>query len=315
MSDRAGAFASSQVIFTEKKSPARVIHFGESFLEESLPVGTRVIYSKPPMTAVPLPKEAIRHALNHPVGECEPLFAQLRPGMRVTIALDDISLPLPSMTRPDIRQMILEEVLTTLHHCGVDDVHIIIARSFHRRMKPWEIRHAVGDEIFQMYYPKRLYDHDGEDHENMVVLGTTEHGEHAHINRRAAESDLLIYVNINLVPMDGGHKSVGVGLSGYKGLRAHHNAQTIRKTSTYMDPENSAMHQSTNRVGRIVEEHIKIFHIETAVNTQMYQPHADAEQPADHRRQHDSILTAGGAHAPLVAFFRQAGLHARAFCL
>ena len=31
------------------------------------------------------------------------------------------------------------------------------------------------------------------------------------INRRAAESDLVIYVNINLVPMDGGHKSVGIG--------------------------------------------------------------------------------------------------------
>ncbi len=29
------------------------------------------------------------------------------------------------------------------------------------------------------------------------------------INRRAAESDLVIYVNINFVPMDGGHKSVG----------------------------------------------------------------------------------------------------------
>jgi len=38
------------------------------------------------------------------------------------------------------------------------------------------------------------------------------------INRRAAESDLLIYVNINLVPMDGGHKSVGTGLANYASL-------------------------------------------------------------------------------------------------
>ncbi len=33
------------------------------------------------------------------------------------------------------------------------------------------------------------------------------------INKRAAESDLLVYVNINLVAMDGGHKSVATGLA------------------------------------------------------------------------------------------------------
>ena len=45
---------------------------------------------------------------------------------------------------------------------------------------------------------------------------------HKAINRRAVESDLLIYVNINLVPMDGGHKSVTVGLCDYDRLRPHH---------------------------------------------------------------------------------------------
>ena len=56
------------------------------------------------------------------------------------------------------------------------------------------------------------------------MLGTTLHGEVVEINRRAAESDLLIYVNINLVTMDGGHKSVPVGLATYRSVRHHHNA-------------------------------------------------------------------------------------------
>ena len=38
-------------------------------------------------------------------------------------------------------------------------------------------------------------------------VGRTDRGEDVEINRRAAESDLLVYVNINLVAMDGGHKS------------------------------------------------------------------------------------------------------------
>ena len=51
------------------------------------------------------------------------------------------------------------------------------------------------------------------------MLGKTAHGEEVWLSRRAAESDLVLYLNINLVPMDGGHKSVGVGLAPYQSLR------------------------------------------------------------------------------------------------
>ena len=68
------------------------------------------------------------------------------------------------------------------------------------------------------------------------ISGRTDHNEPVNINRRAAESDLLIYVNINLVPMDGGHKSVTVGLCDYESLRPHHEPQTIIDSDSYMDP-------------------------------------------------------------------------------
>ena len=42
--------------------------------------------------------------------------------MRLTIAFDDISLPLPPMRRPDIRQMVIEQVLEMAAAAGVDDV-------------------------------------------------------------------------------------------------------------------------------------------------------------------------------------------------
>ena len=47
--------------------------------------------------------------------------------MKVTIAVDDISLPLPPMGTPDVRQTVLEIVLEMLDANGVDDVHIVIA--------------------------------------------------------------------------------------------------------------------------------------------------------------------------------------------
>ncbi len=62
----------------------------------------------------------------------------------------------------------------------------------------------------------------------MAFLGETPHGEEVEINRRAAESDLLVYVNINLVAMDGGWKSTATGLASYRSLRHHHNVHTMQ---------------------------------------------------------------------------------------
>jgi nickel-dependent lactate racemase len=259
----------SHIVITEKGSPPRVIFSGEDLLVEDLPVGTRVIFPRPPLVGVPNLKAAIRWAINHPEG-MEPLHALLRPGMKVTIAVDDISLPLPPMRTPDVRQTILEIVLELLADSGVEDVHVIVANALHRRMTEGEMRRMAGDKVFDALYPDRYYNHDAEDPEGMTELERTSHHEVVRVNRRAAESDLLIYVNINLVPMDGGHKSVGTGLADNESLRAHHNPKTIRETDSYMEPSRSALHRSTERIGRVIDKHLKVFHIETAINNRMF---------------------------------------------
>jgi len=71
--------------------------------------------------------------------------------------------------------------------------------------------------------------------------------------------------------MDGGHKSVGTGLANYESLRAHHNPQTIRDSVSYMEPKVSALHHSTERIGRVIDKHLKVFHIETTINNRMFE--------------------------------------------
>jgi hypothetical protein len=128
----------------------------------------------------------------------------------------------------------------------------------------------VGDKIFDAYWPDRLYNHDAEDTANMVEIGTTELGEVVELNRRAVESDLVIYVNLNFVPMDGGHKSVAVGLCGYKSLRAHHNPKVMRNCHSYMDPAASELATSVERMGRLANKKLNVFTIETTVNNRMF---------------------------------------------
>lgn len=261
--------------------PPFLFHCGEGFQRHRLPVDTTVIYPHAPLKPILDRRAAIIHAIDHPE-ETDPLDAQLKPGMKITIAFDDISLPLPAMAKPDIRQTIIEIVLERLDRAGITDIELICAICLHRRCTPAELKHFVGPAVFKKYWPDRLYNHDAEDPQALVHLGTTESDEDVELNKRAVESDLLIYVNINLATMDGGHKSVPVGLSTYKSVRHHHNAPTMLHDSSYMDPPNSIFHRSCERMGAVVKKNMKIFTIETTLNGDTFHPLLSFMQKREH---------------------------------
>ena len=258
------------VLEVDDRTPPLVVHEGDSFRLEEFPRGTRVVYPPESLPSVPDVEAAIAHALAHPIG-AEPLAEQLFAGMRLTIAFDDISLALPQMARPDIRQRIIEQVLTLAAAAGVDDVELVAANALHRRMTADELRYMLGERVFRSFYPQgKLTNHDAEDAANMAFIGMTDRGEHVEINRRAAESDLLVYVNVNLVAMDGGHKSVPIGLTSYRSLRHHHNSHTMTHSRSFMDPRASQMHHSAWRMGRVLAQHLNIFQIETTLDNESF---------------------------------------------
>ena len=82
------------IVYIDKDSAPRIMPFGEDFILEDIPIGTRVIYPNPPIKGLPNREAAIRYAINHPL-EMEPLYALLEPGMRksVTHLRDFASLP------------------------------------------------------------------------------------------------------------------------------------------------------------------------------------------------------------------------------
>ena len=227
---------------TQRDGEAFLFHAGEQFVWEGLPAGTRVIYPPQPLPAIDDVDAAIEQALENPLG-ADPLSAQLRPGMRLTIAFDDVSLPLPPMRTPDVRQRVIERSSTSCAASGVDDVHLICAIALHRKMTGPELREVLGAKVYDEFAPKgRLYNHDAEDPAGVVLLGKTDNDEEVWINKRVADSDLLVYVNINLVTMDGGHKSINTGLTTYRTIRHHHNVHTLMNCKSYMDPRASMLH-------------------------------------------------------------------------
>jgi lactate racemase len=257
------------VLEVDERTPALLVHEGEGFRLERFPLGTRVIYPPESLPGLRDVDAEIRYALEHPLGR-EPLRELLRPGMKLTIVFDDLSIPLPPMKTPDIRQRVIEHVLELAASVGVDDVELIAGNSLHRRMTPAELKRTVGERVYRSFFPAHLRNHDAEDRPNLVEVGTTKHGEVVEINRRAAESDLVVYVNVTLTAMSGGPKSVSVGLASYRSLKHHHNVHTLRHSRSFNDPPNSAMHHSYNRMADVLAEHVKIFQIETTVNNELF---------------------------------------------
>ncbi len=260
------------ILEVDRSTPPTLFWRGEGFSLEKLPVGSRVIYPPEPLAALKDPDGAIRHALANPLGDSKPLAELLTPGMKLTICFDDISLPLPPMKRPDIRQRVIEAVLDLAAEAGVDDVVLVAALALHRRMTDDELRHALGNRVFDAFAPSgRLTQHDAEDPDNLIHLGQTPQGEDVEINKRAATSDLIVYVNINLVAMDGGWKSTAVGLASYKSLKHHHNVKTMQHSKSFMDQHRSELHSSTWRMGKVLRDSgVKIFQIETTLNSDTF---------------------------------------------
>ena len=178
------------------------------------------------------------------------------------------SLPLPPMRKPDIRQRIIEAVLDTAAAAGVDDVHLIAALALHRRMTEQELRHAVGDRVYDAFAPSgTIYNHDAEDLGRNGSYWNNASWRRSPNQQKSRRKRLDCICEYKSGFNGWRLKSTATGLSGYTALRHHHNPQTMVESKSFMDQENSELHKSNWRQGKVLKESgIQIFQIETKNN-------------------------------------------------
>eukprot|EP01025_Chloroclados_australasicus_P022459 TRINITY_DN23133_c0_g2_i1.p1 TRINITY_DN23133_c0_g2~~TRINITY_DN23133_c0_g2_i1.p1 ORF type:complete len:582 (-),score=54.49 TRINITY_DN23133_c0_g2_i1:240-1985(-) len=267
-------------IFHTKKGEKCIFQAGETILIEEVPENTRVVY--PGVRAKGerdenKVRQMIKQAILNPVGD-DPLPKKLQlikekkgTNASIVIAFDDVSVPLPPMKMPDTRQIIMEEVESLCVQQGLNNIKFICSIALHRYIRPDEFRHICGRKLYNKYFSQgRMINFNAVDKQFSKVIGTTRHGEEVRVCNEFADADLAVYANVNYVAMDGGYKSYATGMVHYESLKVNHDAKTLKATKSLYDPARSELHKSFYRIGKIIQNHVDIFHIETVLDEETF---------------------------------------------
>ena len=165
------------------------------------------------------PVELVENALNHPINS--PSLESLVAGKRnMVIITSDHTRPMPSKVTLPILLRRIRAVNPTI------DITILIATGFHRAMTHEEMVHRFGEDLVNH---ENFVNHDSEDAENMVEIGTLPSGGKCVINRLAVETELLIaegLINPHFFAgFSGGRKSVLPGVASKVTVLANHCAE------------------------------------------------------------------------------------------
>lgn len=240
----------------------RRIVCGSGFVAAALPDRTQVV---PPGVGTSLPEcedlaATAASALDTPL-DLPPLRELARPGMRVTVAFDDPTVPCYAPVWATTLPLIVESL--TAAGVAEKNISFVCANALHRRFTHEEIARIVGED-FVSRHADRLNSHDAEDPEQMKHLGTTSSGYDVVLSRTVTDADLLVYLNCSTMRgFSGGWKSVCVGLSGYRSISHHHTPDIMS-----MSFDRNRMHDMLDEMGRLVEERLgreRIFKIETVL--------------------------------------------------
>ena len=183
--------------------------------------GNAVILRAEHPPALPHPRQAVREALQNPIGTAGlgQLLARRKP-RQVAITISDITRPVPNT-------IILPELLEVLHTQGISDesVTIVIGTGMHRPSTPAELIELVGEEILHRY---RVVDHRADDPDSLVRVADDPP---VSINKIFAAADFRIVTGLIephfMAGYSGGRKGVCPALVDLQTVQRFHGYATL----------------------------------------------------------------------------------------
>ncbi len=172
--------------------------YGQGTMAAELPENTDVFIPGVTVEDPPyIPEEELEaktlESLRNPMG-MEPLSKLAKKGSKVTIVFPD---RVKGGEQPTShRKVSIKLILKELYAAGVEkkDILLICSNGLHRKNTEPEIRGVLGKELFEEFWNcGQIINHDSEDYEHLVDLGTTDRGDPVLMNKYVYDSDVAIY--------------------------------------------------------------------------------------------------------------------------
>jgi nickel-dependent lactate racemase len=239
--------------------------YGNGALEADVPwadvIGVLDVAEGPPLGDI---GAAFTHALEHPIGQAQPLRETVRPGDVVTIIVSD------SFRKTGIHHL-LPQLLRVLTSAGVreEDIRFLFATGTHRGPTPEEAAEILGEDLYARFHA-RAFSHDPHDEAGLVYLGTTSRGTPVKLNRLAVETDRVIVTGAVVLHyfggFGGGRKAILPGVAGVETIAANH-ARNLHPREDTLNPDVEIGRLAGNPVAEDMAEGAAFCRCDLLINT------------------------------------------------
>jgi len=194
--------------------------YGQGHLPVELPDGQTTVIQPSHMPGLPVERGAVLAALERPIA-APPLREWLKPGGRVCIVFTDI-------TRATPNDRLIPWLLSCLADVPRESITLLNALGTHRPNTRVELDQLLTPGVVQNY---RVLNHEAENPDALVTLGTTRDGAPALLNRHFVEADVRIVTGFIephfFAGFSGGPKGIMPGVAGLHTVMSNHGVNNI----------------------------------------------------------------------------------------
>ncbi len=237
--------------------------YGHGTVSAELPDTTDVFI---PGVTVPdppyIPEEELEaktlESIRNPIG-MEPLSKLAKKGSKVTIVFPD---RVKGGEQPTShRKVSIKLILKELYAAGVEkkDILLICSNGLHRKNTEKEIFNVLGKELFdEFWYTHQIINHDSEDYDHLVDLGTTDRGDQVIMNKYVYDSDVAILIGHTqgnpYGGYSGGYKHCATGITHWRSIASHHVPEVMHRKDFTPVSGKSLMRTKFDEIGMHMEK-------------------------------------------------------------
>lgn len=242
----------------------KTLHFeyGQGVIEARLPDTAEVFVpgqtvADPPAIPADRIDQETRLSIQNPVGM--PTIAELvSKDSKVTITFPDRVKG--GFQETSHRRTAIPIIIDECLRAGVSrkNIKLICSNGLHRKNTKEELKAMLGPKVFDEYWPGgQIANHDSEDWDNLVDLGTDELGSRVIMNRAVFESDAAFLIGHTMGNpyggYSGGYKHCATGITHWRSIGSHHTPEVMHGPDFTPVRNDSLMRRKFDTIGQYME--------------------------------------------------------------